>query len=117
MIGTECERVKRGEAAWAKGDIVEFGKIVSESGKSSIEMYEAGSPLLIDLYNIMINTKGVYGSRFMGGGFNGACLAIIDPQYEEEIINNIKEEYSKKHPEYKDKIKLFVCQSEDGVGE
>ena len=112
----ECNRVIRGEEAWAKGDIVEFGKIVSESGKSSIEMYEAGSPLLIDLYNIMVNTKGVYGSRFMGGGFNGACLAIIDPQFEKEVMENIKNEYSKLHPEYADKVKLFICTSEDGVG-
>ena len=112
----ECDRVKRGEEAWAKGDIIEFGKIVSESGKSSIDMYEAGSPLLIDLYNIMVNTKGVYGSRFMGGGFNGACLAIIDPQYEKEVMENIKKEYSKLHPEYADKVQLFICTSEDGVG-
>ena len=112
----ECDRVKRGEEAWAKGDIVEFGKIVSESGKSSIEMYDAGSPLLIDLYNIMVNTKGVYGTRFMGGGFNGACLAIIDSQYEKEVMENIKNEYSKLHPEYANKVKLFICTSEDGVG-
>ncbi len=114
---TECDRVKRGEEAWAKGDIVEFGKIVSESGKSSIELYEAGSPLLIDLYNIMLNTDGVYGTRFMGGGFNGACLAIINPDYEKECIENIKNEYSKLHPEYADNVQLFVCTSEDGVGE
>ena len=114
---TECDRVKRGEEAWAKGDIVEFGKIVSESGKSSIELYEAGSPLLIDLYNIMLNTDGVYGTRFMGGGFNGACLAIINPDYEKECIENIKNEYSKLHPEYAGNVQLFVCTSEDGVGE
>ena len=112
----ECDRVRRGEEAWAKGDIIEFGKIVSESGKSSIEMYESGSQLLIDLYNIMINTTGVYGSRFMGGGFNGACLAIINPAYEKEIMENIKNEYSKLHPEYADKVQLFICTSENGVG-
>ena len=113
---SENERVQKGAEAWSKGDIVEFGKLVSESGKSSIELYEAGSPLLIDLYNIMSNTKGVYGTRFMGGGFNGACLAIIDPKYEKECIENIKNEYSKLHPEYADKVQLFVCTSEDGVG-
>ena len=112
----ECDRVRRGEEAWAKGDIIEFGKIVSESGKSSIEMYESGSQLLIDLYNIMVNTTGVYGSRFMGGGFNGACLAIIDPNLENEVMENIKNEYSKLHPEYAEKVKLFICTSEDGVG-
>ena len=113
----ECERVKRGSEAWAKGDICEFGKIVSESGKSSIELYEAGSILLIDLYNIILNTKGGFGTRFMGGGFNGACLAIIDPKYEKDIMNSIKNEYSKLHSEYADKVKLFICTSEDGVGE
>ncbi len=112
----ENERVHKGSEAWSKGDIIEFGKLVSDSGKSSIELYEAGSPLLIDLYNIMLNTSGVYGTRFMGGGFNGACLAIIDPQYENEIMEKIEKEYCELHPEYADKIKLFVCKSEDGVG-
>lgn len=112
----ENERVKRGEIAWAKGDIIEFGKIVSESGKSSIELYEAGSPLLKDLYNIMVDAKGVYGTRFMGGGFNGACLAIIDPSCEKECIDTIRENYSKLHPEFSEKIKFFICNSEDGVG-
>lgn len=114
---SENERVQKGVEAWQKGDIVGFGKLVNESGKSSIELYEAGSPLLIDLYNIIAETPGVYGGRFMGGGFNGACLAIIDPAHEEEIMSSIKSKYIELHPEYADKVKLFVCTSEDGVGE
>jgi galactokinase len=113
---SENERVKNGEKAWTDGDIKEFGRLVNESGKSSIELYEAGSPLLIDLYNIISSTKGVYGGRFMGGGFNGACLAIIDPAYEKEVLYSIKDRYIKLHPEYAEKVKLFVCTSEDGVG-
>ncbi len=113
----ENERVKKGKIAWQKGDIVEFGKLVSKSGKSSIELYEAGSPLLIDLYNIIVELEGVYGTRFMGGGFNGACLAIIDPKFESKIIEEINHKYSAAHPEYASKIKIFVCESNDGVGE
>lgn len=112
----ENERVKKGKVAWINGDIVEFGKLVSESGKSSIELYEAGSPLLIDLYNIIINIEGVYGTRFMGGGFNGACLAIIDPKYENKIIEEIKNKYGIAHKEYASKMSVFVCESSDGVG-
>ncbi len=114
---TENERVQKGAKFWAMGDISSFGKMVSESGKSSIELYEAGSTLLVDLYNIIVKIKGVYGTRFMGGGFNGACLAIIDPIYESSIIEYIKAEYAKLHPEYKDNMQIFVCTSEDGVGE
>lgn len=113
----ENERVKKGKDAWMNGDIVDFGKLVSESGKSSIELYEAGSPLLIDLYNIIISIEGVYGTRFMGGGFNGACLAIINPKYESKIIEEIKSKYSIAHNEYASKMGIFVCESSDGVGE
>ena len=113
---SENQRVAEGEKAWADGDIVRFGQIVTQSGRSSIELYESGSPLLIDLFNIMVSTSGVYGGRFMGGGFNGACLAIIDSKYRESIIQSVKERYIALHPEYSEKVKLFLCSSEDGVG-
>ena len=112
----ENNRVLKGVKAWENGNIEEFGRIVSESGKSSIELYEAGSELLIDLYNIITSTDGVYGGRFMGGGFNGACLAIINPEKQDEIIEKIKNRYLELHPEYKEKVGLFICESEDGVG-
>lgn len=113
---TEFARVLKGKELWENGDIEGFGKLVLESGKSSITNYESGSPLLIDLYNIIASTKGVYGGRFMGGGFNGACLAIINPEYEEEIMMEIKEQYGALHPDYKDKMSMFLCTTEDGVG-
>lgn len=113
----ENERVIQGKLVWQNGDLRKFGRLVSESGKSSIELYEAGSQLLIDLYNIMISTNGVYGARFMGGGFNGACLAIIDPANETEILSEIKRRYCEKHPEYSEKFSMFLCSSENGVGE
>ena len=52
----------------------------------------------------------------MGGGFNGFCLAIIDPIYKKKIIKTIKSKYLELHPEYKNKIKIIICTSEDGVG-
>lgn len=113
---SENDRVKKGCEAWAKGDIVQFGKLVTESGESSIKQYEAGSKLLIDLYEIMVSTEGVYGARFMGGGFNGACLAIINPEFEKTIIENIRTRYTQLHPEYADKVGLFICSSENGIG-
>ena len=113
---TEFDRVLKGKELWRNGDIEGFGKLVLESGRSSIVNYESGSPLLIDLYNIIATTKGVYGGRFMGGGFNGACLAIINPEYEEEIMDEIKNRYGELHPDYKEKMSMFICTTEDGVG-
>ena len=113
----ENDRVLRGVEAWKKGDMVEFGHIVRESGNSSIELYEAGSDLLRDLNSIINSTDGVYGGRFMGGGFNGCCLAIIDPSKKESIIKTISEQYELKHPEMKSLYGIYPCMSEDGIGE
>ena len=113
---TEFDRVLKGKELWENGDIEGFGKLVLESGRSSIVNYESGSPLLIDLYNIIASTKGVYGGRFLGGGFNGALLAIINPEFEDEIMTSIKERYIKLHPEYKEKVQMYLCSLEDGVG-
>ena len=60
---TESERVLMGIDAWRAGDLETFGRLIAESGRSSIENYECGSKPLIDLYHILIETDGVYGAQ------------------------------------------------------
>ena len=110
----EFDRVKAGAAAWKMGDIEEYGRLVFESGYSSIYNYETGSPELIKLYEIMRNTEGVYGGRFSGAGFKGCCMAIIDPQYRESITEHVTEEYLKAFPKLKGKFSSHICDSADG---
>lgn len=112
---TEFKRVEDGVKAWEEGNLVEFGKLCFESGKSSIENYETGSEELKCLYNLLTKTEGVYGGRFSGAGFKGCCMAIIDPKHEESIKEYITKEYTKTFPELKDKFEIFICHSADGV--
>ena len=112
---TEYDRTKRGAEAWRRGDIEEFGKICFESGHSSIHNWETGSPELIKLYEIMTETEGIYGGRFSGAGFKGCCMAIINPDFEESIIENVTREYLAAFPELKDKFSVHICESADGV--
>lgn len=84
---SECERVKKGVEAWKDGDIEKFGEYVFESCESSIHNYECGSPELISLYKIMCRTPGIYGGRFSGAGFKGACIALVDPQKKTPSVN------------------------------
>ena len=58
---SEMERVRRGVDAWRQGDLGLFGKLIAESGASSIDNYECGSPPLVDLYHRLIGTDGVLG--------------------------------------------------------
>ena len=99
------------------GDLHSYGKLVFESGYSSIHNYECGCPKLITLYDIMAKTDGIYGGRFSGAGFKGCCMALIDPDKEEEILARVEEVYLKEYPDLKGKYCSSICHSADGVGE
>ena len=113
---TELARVEKGADAWRRGDIETFGQLSFESGWSSIYNYETGSPELKKLYEIMKDTKGIYGGRFSGAGFKGCCMALIDPAYREDILAKVSKEYLAAFPALEGKYSTCICQSADGVG-
>ena len=112
---TEVQRVEKGAEAWRKGDIETYGKLSFESGYSSIHNWEAGSPELKAIYEIMLRTDGIYGGRFSGAGFKGCCMALIDPAFREKILEKVEREYLKEFPDLKGKYSAHICHSADGV--
>ena len=112
---SESARAETGAELWRKGDLDTYGKLVFESGRSSIKNYECGSPELKKLYEIIAQTDGVYGGRFSGAGFKGCCMALIDPAYAEEIEENVGKKYLEAFPELKGKYSFHLCESADGV--
>ena len=112
---SEQDRVERSVKAWKEGDIEEYGRIIFESGRSSIENYQTGSPELKEIYEIMTRTDGIYGGRFSGAGFKGCCMAIIDPAYQESILQKVEKEYLAAFPALKGKYKAAICHSEEGL--
>ncbi len=112
---SEIARAEAGAEAWRKGDLDAFGKLMLQSGYSSIHNYECGSPELIKLYELLSQTDGVYGGRFSGAGFKGCCMAIIDPAFEETAMESITREYLKAFPHLEGKFSTHICESADGV--
>ncbi len=112
---SEFHRVQEGAEAWRNGEIEKFGRLSFESGHSSIYNYETGSDELKALYDIMLNTDGIYGGRFSGAGFKGCCMALIDPAFEESIIEKVSKEYLKQFPALSGKFSTHICHSADGV--
>ena len=112
---TEYDRVQKGAEAWRRGDIEEFGRLSFESGRSSIYNWETGSPELKKLYEIMTETEGIYGGRFSGAGFKGCCMALIDPAFEEQIVEMVSREYLAAFPHLEGKYSVHICESADGV--
>ncbi|NPD90877.1 galactokinase [Xylanibacter muris] len=112
---TECDRVRDGVEAWKAGDIKKFGEYINKSCESSINNYECGSPELIALYEIMKTTEGIYGGRFSGAGFKGACIALIDPAMKDTIRETMTNRYLKKFPQYNETFEVFFCKPSNGV--
>ena len=111
----EHKRVREGITAWESGNLEWFGSLVKSSCESSIHNYECGSPELIAIYEAMLTTDGIYGGRFSGAGFKGACIALVDPTKKEQIEKEITEKYLAKFPQYKNTFKVYFCKSDDGA--
>ncbi|HEX3043937.1 MAG TPA: hypothetical protein VHY08_04210 [Bacillota bacterium] len=111
----ENERVKQGVLAWKQGDLRQFGKIMIESGESSINSYDCGCPELITIFDLLKSTEGVYGARFSGAGYRGCCIGLINPDAKELIKERIDSEYPKRHPEYQNLYQIHFCKTDDGA--
>ena len=112
---SEYRRVRQGVTAWESGNLQLFGKLSFASCESSIHNYECGSPELIAIYEIMRSMPGVYGGRFSGAGFKGACIALVDPAYKEDIEKTLTEKYLEQFPEYEKTFKIFWVKPDDGA--
>ena len=112
---SEYRRVREGITAWEKGDLNWFGRLSFESCESSIHSYECGSPELVAIYNAMRQTDGIYGGRFSGAGFKGACIALCDTNKIEAIEQSVREKYLSEFPQYKDAMECYFCDIADGA--
>ena len=112
---SEYKRVRKGVTAWESGNLELFGKLSFESCDSSIHNYECGSPELIAIYDIMRELDGVWGGRFSGAGFKGACIALVDPTKEDSIREKLTTEYLRRFPEYEGTFEVHFCKTDDGA--
>jgi galactokinase len=73
----ETARVREGREAMAAGDWPLFGRLMSESGRSSATLYEISHPRVEELVADALGVTGVLGARMMGGGEGGAALILL----------------------------------------
>lgn len=112
---SEYKRVRKGVTAWESGNLELFGELSKQSCESSINNYECGSPELIAIYEIMCELDGVWGGRFSGAGFKGACIALVDPAKKESIREELTKRYLDRFPEYKETFEVHFCKTDDGA--
>lgn len=112
---SERDRVRRGVAAWERGDLVEFGRLMSESCRSSVENYETGSEEQRELQEILSRTPGVFGSRFSGAGYGGCNVALVAAKDTAAAAESVLVEYRQRCPELAAEARVFAVDSVDGA--
>jgi galactokinase len=112
---SEKDRVAKGVEAWEQGALKTFGQLMNASCKSSIEDYECGSLPIHDLQQIVSQTRGVFGSRFSGGGFGGCVVGLVAPQEAADAVEDIKIAFQRRHPEVADAAGVYLADSVCGL--
>jgi len=57
--------------------VTRFGELMNASHASQRDDYEVSVPEVDALVDILQKTSGVFGARLTGGGFGGACVALV----------------------------------------
>jgi galactokinase len=73
---SENERVAEFARAFARGDLVVAGRLMSESHASLRDDFDVSTDGLNELVERLESTRGVYGARLTGGGFGGCVVAL-----------------------------------------
>lgn len=111
----EYDRVQRGAEAWRSGNLEEFGRLSFESGKSSIEKWETGSPELKKIYEIMTQTEAHLRRTFQRSRIQGMLHGDHRPGVPGRHIQKVETEYLAAFPELKGHYSACICHSADGV--
>jgi len=109
----ECARVLAGAEALGRGDTRTLGEKMSESHRSSRDLFEASTPALDVLAETAWSHPGCYGARLSGGGFGGYVAALVD----EVAIRTIGDEMLKAlYRTSQTDASFFSCRLENGAG-
>ncbi|MDD3648104.1 MAG: galactokinase [Candidatus Dojkabacteria bacterium] len=96
------------------GDAVSFGELMSQSGRSSINLYDLDekTPELRFLLETGWGLEGVLGYRNMGGGFNATTLAMIETSYLDSFSKTMRAAYKNRFNKSLEILSFKIC---DGV--
>lgn len=110
----ENQRVLDAVAALENNDVVKFGQLLNQSGKSALDLYDLdeNTPELTHLMNTAQNLDGVLGGRNMGGGFSAIILALVKNDHLPQFKQNLQTKYSAK---FSGRLEFVPFTPADGV--
>jgi galactokinase/galacturonokinase len=113
---SEQRRVREGVQLWQAGELEAFGRLITESGRSSVENYECGNRYLRTAYRVLVETPGMLGARFSGAGFRGCSIGLMAEEPPEGLAEDILERYVEEHPDMEGEAEVTFCRPAHGAG-
>jgi len=89
----ENERVIKTISAFEKGDAELVGELFLKSHKGLRDEYEVSCEELDFLVESAYKIKGVIGARMTGAGFGGNTVNLVQSEYVENFVDEIKKRY------------------------
>jgi galactokinase len=91
---TENQRTLDATSALARSDLKALGRLMAESHTSMRDDFEITVPAIDELVALLQSAIGEYGgARMTGGGFGGACVAILPMSRVDEVSAAIRAGY------------------------
>lgn len=96
----ENQRVLDAVAALENNDVVKFGQLLNQSGKSALDLYglDENTPELRYLLESAQALDGVFGARNMGGGFSAIILTLVKNESVATFRLQLQTKYQEKFP-------------------
>ncbi len=109
---TENERVRQGVRALGKGDLEEFGRLISASHASSRDDFENSSSALDLLIECAAAAPGFLGGKLSGAGWAGCTVNLVKAEQAGDFAASVRAEYHRKSGV---EPLVHVCQSTAGA--
>ena len=112
---SEVARVEQGIKAWENGNWNEFGHLMNESSRSTLQNYESESTHSKSLFELTSNFEGVYGAAINAGGYGGCVVAMVREDFTQLSALEILANYTSKFPEIRERANVYFAESDEGL--
>ena len=89
----ECDRVLKSVDVLTKGDLINFGKLMTCSHISLRDLYEVTGENLDVMVEESLKIDGCIGSRMTGAGFGGCTVSIVSDLAVDNFIETVGKNY------------------------
>lgn len=110
----ESDRTERAAEALKQGELEQFGRYMNESHVSLHDDYEVTIEATDLLPRLAWEQDGVVGARMTGGGFGGCCIAIVEQDAVERVIDYIATGFKEKMGY---NAEFYIVETADGTKE